>query len=297
MAVTMEPLVSIILPTRDRTGLLARALASIAAQTECRWELLIIDNNQTEGPILEQEGLTRWLRDSRVRVLSQPAAQNAAVARNSGLAAAHAPWITYLDDDDAYRPAKLAAQLALAQARDAGLVLCGAEFHLRGRRRRVQCQAEAWSGDELILKARWNTPLLFHRHPGLMRFDETLSPGEDAEFAHRLILAMGLDRVPVVRAPLVDVYPQPGARVNADPAPVMAAANKILALRTGFYPARSRRRYLLQNELAVAKLTRRSAACLRLSLRLLHESRGADWRPVANAIFVSLGWRPGSWVS
>ncbi len=297
MAVTNMPLVSVIIPTCDRGHLLPRAVASVLAQTEPDFELLLVDNNRREPPLATQPAAAAWLADPRVQVVQPGMRRNAATARNAGLAAARGEWITYLDDDDAYRPDKVARQLELVRTTAAPLVLCGATFHLRGRLRTVQCGVAEWRGDDLILAARWNTPLVFHRHPGTARFDETLSPGEDAEFAHRLLAAAGADHVPVVPAPLVDIFPQPGPRVNANPAPVRPAAARILALRPVFFSRRARRRYVLQTLLAVAKLTRQPGRCTVLGARLLRESGGADWRACANALVVSLGLFPGRWVS
>lgn len=291
------PAITVILPTRDRSGLLPRAVSSVLEQTERSWELLIIDNNVREPPIQRSLGSAMWRDDPRVTVLRPEIARNAAVARNAGLAAAKGRWVTYLDDDDAYRPGKLAAQLALAESTSAPLVLCGAVFNLRGRCRTVQCETKAWRGDQLILRARWNTPLLFHRRAGGERFDEALSSGEDAEFAHRLVCHAGGDSVPVAALPLVDIFPQPGPRVNADPAPMRAVAARILALRPGFFSRNARRRYLLQTLLGMAKLNRRPCGCAILGWRLWIESRGEDWRPAANALAVSLGAFRGRWVS
>ncbi len=293
---TAVPLVSIILPTRDRAALLPRAVASVLAQTERDWELILVDNNRGEPPLAGQAAVQTWLADPRVRLLQANAA-NAAAVRNCGLGNARGEWITYLDDDDAYRPEKLARQLALARRTGAGLVLCGATFHLRGRDRVVQGGVTEWRGDDVLMHARWNTPLLLHRHPGERRFDETLSSGEDAEFAHRLLAWDSALVVPVEPMPLVDIYPQTGSRVNTNPAPLRATAARILALRRNFFSRPARRRYLLQNLLAVAKLTGRPGRCVALSGRLLCESHGADWRPCANALAVSLGVFPGRWVS
>ncbi|MBI4621986.1 MAG: glycosyltransferase family 2 protein [Verrucomicrobia bacterium] len=290
-------LITVILPTCDRPALLPRAVASVLAQTEPDFELLVIDNNRGDPPLAGQSVAAGWRRDPRVQIIRPDAMRNAAVARNAGLAAARGAWVSYLDDDDTYRPDKLERQLALALTTGAPLVLCGATFHLRGRERAVQCDAPEWRGDDLILRARWNTPLLFHRHPGDARFDESLSPGEDAEFAHRLLARAGVPAVPVVPRPLVDIFPQPGPRVNVTAAPVRPAAARILAARRGFYSRGARRRYVLQTLLALAKLGRRPGRCTVLGWRLLRESRGADWRPCANALAVSLNLFPGRWVS
>lgn len=291
------PLISVILPTCDRPHLLPRAVASVRAQTEADFELLVIDNNRTTAALVGTDGAGPWSADPRVRLIRAAEAESAAAARNAGLAAARGEWVTYLDDDDAYRPEKLARQLELARHTGAALVLCGAEFHLHGRRRRVQCDVAEWAGDDLLLRARWNTPLLLHRHPGARRFDESLGAGEDAEFPQRLLAADGTMRVPVVAAAAVDIFPQSGPRVNANPAPVWRAAARILARRRGAYSRAARRCYVLQTLLAIAKLNRRPGRCLGLGGRLLWASQGRDARTVANALAVSLGFQPGRWVS
>lgn len=271
--------------------LLARAVRSVLNQTHRDLEVLIIDNNQGEPPVRAEN-----FSDDRVRVLPARHCGNAAAARNAGLDAASGEWVSYLDDDDEYLPQKIGRQHERASTAPANLVLCGAAFHLKGRVRRVQ-SVQGWTGDELLLRARWNTPLIFHRHPGEMRFSERLSPGEDAEFAHRLLAADRTEFVPVCGEPLVNIFPQPGARVNRNPEPVMRAARMILALRPGFYSRNARRRYLLQNFLAPAKLQGDTTRCIRIGWRLLRESRGRDWRAVANAVLVSTGWFRDSLVS
>lgn len=291
------PVITVILPTCDRSILLPRAVASVLTQTEHDFELLLIDNNRSEPPVVAQLVARAWLSDLRVRIIRPAVMRNAAVARNAGLDAARGDWVSYLDDDDAWRPDKLARQLALARKSSAPLVLCGGAFHLRGRVRLVQCDATEWRRDDLILRARWNTPMLFHRHPAAERFDERLNAGEDGEFAHRLLAQAGAEVVPNVSEPLVDIYPQTGPRVNANTGSVRPAAARILALRPGFYSRRSRRRYLLHTLLAVAKLSRQPGRCVTLSTRLLRESRGADWRRCANALAVSLNLFPGRYVS
>lgn len=291
------PRATVILPTCDRPALLPRAVASVQAQTEADFELLVIDHNRCEPPVAASPAAAAWRHDSRVRVVRPDAGRNAAAARNAGLAAARGEWVSYLDDDDAWQPGKLARQLELAGAAGAPLVLCGATFHLAGRQRRVQCAAPIFRGDEVLLQARWNTPLLLHRRAEGLRFDEQLGASEDAEFAHRLLARSGVSAVPNVPEALVDIFPQEGARVNRQAGPVRPAAARILAARRGAFSRAARRRYVLRVLLTVAKLEGRPGRCACLAWRLLRESGGADWRAGANAIAVSAGFFPSRWVS
>jgi len=292
------PLITVILPTRDRGGVLPRAVASVLAQTEPDWELLIIDNNRKEAPVAAGQFPGGGVADPRLQVLPAPQAKNAAAARNAGLATARGKWIAYLDDDDAYRPEKLRCQLALAERAASPLVLCGAEFHLRGRTRRAQCGTPEWRGEDLLLRARWNTSLLFHRHPGELRFDETLDAGEDGEFAHRFLAAAGASAVPVAALPLVDVYQDAAAalRTNLRGEAGWRAARRIWRQFGKKYPPSARRLFVLRACITRAKLRGDWRKVARLGTGLL--CLGPEqWRFGLNALFLSLGWFPGRWVS
>lgn len=291
------PRVTVVLPTCDRPFLLPRAVESVLLQTEADFELLLVDNNRRAPPVEHHPAFSRWRRDPRVRLIRPEVMRNAALARNHGLAMARGDWISYLDDDDAWRPAKLERQMALVARSGAELVLCGATFHLSGRRRKVQCDVPVFRGDDLLLRTRWNTPLLFHRRRENLQFDENLSPGEDAELAHRLLARTGSTEVQNVPEALVDIYPQEGLRVNSNAAPVRLSASRILALRRNFYSRRARRCYVLRTLLAIAKLRGDSRSCLSLAARLCRESRGGEWRAGANAVVSTFGVFPSRWIS
>lgn len=290
------PLVSVILPTRDRSTLLPRAVTSVLSQTLDDLELVIVDNNRRERRVVDVHAGARWLADPRVRIVASENAQTAAAARNRGLDEARGAWVAYADDDDAYRPHKLARQIDLARRVGASIVLCGAAYHLRGRERLVQCRAAEWSGDQLLLDAVWGTPFLLHTI-GAERFNPAAVVAEDMEFALTLLDRRGVRGVPVAAEPLVDVYPQAGPRVNTQSEARRQVAARVLRLPHLRFSRGARRRYVLRVLLTTAKLRANAAECVRLSARLLRESRGADWRFCANACAVSLGWFRGSWVS
>lgn len=290
------PQVSVILPTRDRAALLPRAVASVLAQSEADFEVVLVDNNSGPGVAEAHEG-ERWLGDPRVRITRAARARTAAAARNTGLAQANGEFVTYLDDDDVYRPQKLTRQLRRLQQSGSDVALCGACYHLAGgRKREVQTAVETWNGDAVLLHARWGTPFLMHRATR-QRFDETLGVAEDLEFGLRLWAASGRAEVPVAGEPLVDVYPQAGIRVNTRVESRRRAIARVLHAHRTRFSLEARRRFLLQTLLAIAKHSRQPGRCAALSWRLLRESGGADWRACANACLTATGLFPGRWVS
>jgi glycosyltransferase involved in cell wall biosynthesis len=94
-----EPLVSVVLPTRNRTDLLRRAIDSVRAQTYTRWELVVVD----DGGDTDSEGVVDASGDERIRWM-RIGHQGVCAARNAALAAAGGQIIAYLDDDNVMDP-------------------------------------------------------------------------------------------------------------------------------------------------------------------------------------------------
>lgn len=107
---TGDPLVSVVLPTRDRPRRLADAVASVLAQTYRRLEVLVVDDASSTPADTVLGPLSG--RDPRVRVLRHDRPQGAGAARNAALAAARGELVAFLDDDDRWDPPKLERQVA-----------------------------------------------------------------------------------------------------------------------------------------------------------------------------------------
>jgi glycosyltransferase involved in cell wall biosynthesis len=111
--VSSQPEVSIVVPTRDRWHLLSsHALPSALGQAGVAVEVIVVDDGSTDGT---REELAR-IHDARLRVLRN-SRSGVASARNTGIAAAHAPWVAFLDDDDLWSPEKLRKQLDVVGSR------------------------------------------------------------------------------------------------------------------------------------------------------------------------------------
>src|SRR5580704_9625298 len=116
-AANSAPDISVVLATYNRRHTLPRAVASVLAQDDAAFELIIVDDASRD----DTGEYLATLDDPRIRVISCPNNRGPSAARNGGLAAARADIVAFLDSDDAYRPGRLAAPLA-AFAADRGLV-------------------------------------------------------------------------------------------------------------------------------------------------------------------------------
>lgn len=102
-----EPLISVIICTRNRADLLGRALGSVVEQAFPRadYEIVIVDNGSTDStPDVAmqfwKQTTVRYLREERIGLC---------VARNTGWQAAAGRYVAFFDDDAIASPGWLAA--------------------------------------------------------------------------------------------------------------------------------------------------------------------------------------------
>src|SRR5262245_22715896 len=105
-----SPMVSIIVPTRDRRVLLSETIDSVCAQTYDNWELVVVDDASTDGTAEFVRDLEH--DDARVKFVSLACTQTGApAARNLGVSHARGPLIVFLDSDDLLAPSCMARRV------------------------------------------------------------------------------------------------------------------------------------------------------------------------------------------
>ncbi|MBI1494728.1 glycosyltransferase family 2 protein [Halocynthiibacter styelae] len=119
--------VSILMPAFNAAHTIDAAIASVCAQNERDWQLLVIDDSSTDATC--EIVSARAQTDPRIRLLHNTGPRGAAFARNTGLEVATGRYIAFLDSDDQWLPDKLTQQFALLK--ETGAPLCYGGYYAK----------------------------------------------------------------------------------------------------------------------------------------------------------------------
>jgi glycosyltransferase involved in cell wall biosynthesis len=107
--VTENPLISIVIPTRNRPQLVLRAVESARRQTYRPIQIVVV----VDGPDGDSVTALRGVQDEHLKIVALEENVGGSEARNTGVREASGTWIALLDDDDEWLPEKLEKQMAL----------------------------------------------------------------------------------------------------------------------------------------------------------------------------------------
>ncbi|MCC5876253.1 MAG: glycosyltransferase [Candidatus Sumerlaeia bacterium] len=121
------PEVTVVLPYRNASTTLPRAIGSILNQSLSALELLLIDDKSSDNSphICREYAAT----DSRIHLLDSPEPHGLVAALNHGISEARAPWIARMDADDISLPNRLQRQwIYMKEHRELQACGCGIEI-------------------------------------------------------------------------------------------------------------------------------------------------------------------------
>ncbi len=202
-----DPLISVVIPTRNRAEYILQALDSVFAQTFTNYEIIVIDDGSTDKT---KEALAALIQKGSIRYESQEA-QGVSAARNHGVELARAPYIAFLDSDDLFLPMKLEKQLSVfLRNKELGFVHCSfSKFDDEGRdlgvRDTSRFQGQIYPGMLLEWSVFMAMPCMLMRTDVLKEvggFDEQMTWAEDLDLWRRIARRY---RVGVVPEALVKV--------------------------------------------------------------------------------------------
>lgn len=145
----MEGLVSVIIPTYNRSAFLKEAIESVIAQTYRPIECIVVDDGSTDNTkeIVEEIG-NRADKNFKLLYIFQENS-GSQVARNTGTGASTGEFIQYLDSDDLLYPNKIEKQvLYLTINKDIHGVFGDWEKGTPDKKYFV----EAWDSDDMIMQ-------------------------------------------------------------------------------------------------------------------------------------------------
>jgi len=206
----VNPLVSIVVRTKDRPVLLRRALASLAAQSYRPIEAVVVNDGGRDPATGE---LQEALADVSLRLVSLPAPTGRAHAANVGIEASAGAYIGFLDDDDELLPRHVTTLVRAATLTGERVVYSDCEMVVRELGSDLEVVMERSEGRFFLTRDFSAEVLLFENYIPLMcllvardalaaavPIDESLELFEDWDFLIRLAQHNRFHRVPEVTA-------------------------------------------------------------------------------------------------
>lgn len=207
------PVVSVVIPTKDRADMLGATLDSVLAQSYAAWQLIVVDDGSRDAT---PELLERYAHDERVVLLRHQTARGVAAARNTGLAAATGTYVAYLDSDNTWFPDFLELMVRhLTQTGDRAAYGVTALVEEGGEGRHLY-RGLPFDRDHLRERNYIDCIVLVHERSLLELsgvFDESLRRNVDWDLFIRLAEHTDFTLVPV-RATQYDVWSERGERIT-----------------------------------------------------------------------------------
>ena len=98
----MQPKISVVVPVYNAAAFLDESIGSLLSQSLSKAEFVLVDDCSTDGSLAIMEEYAR--KDARIKCIHLPRNCGTFMARKTGVMEASAPYVTFLDPDDALLP-------------------------------------------------------------------------------------------------------------------------------------------------------------------------------------------------
>ncbi len=186
-------IVSVVIPTYNRSRIVESAIRSALSQTFKDYEVIVVDDGSTDGTVEYLESL-----HLPIKIISKKNG-GVASARNAGIKEAQGDYIAFLDSDDSWLPDKLKAQVEYLYANpDTPLVYTDEYIEVNGETLQNTRFQRADVGDDIknnFLLAGFVQRTPIHTSAVMVSkkvldevgyFNETLKIHEDSELWNRI---------------------------------------------------------------------------------------------------------------
>ncbi|MCD6265929.1 MAG: glycosyltransferase family 2 protein [Deltaproteobacteria bacterium] len=182
------PMVSVIIPTFNRSEKVVRAVSSVLNQDFRDFEVIVVDDGSIDNT---HEALSKYM--SAIKYIRQSENMGVSAARNRGIKSSIAPWIAFLDSDDYWLTEKLSVQIEYID-QNPNTVACQTEeiWIKNGRRVNPKKRHKKPSGNiftqslKLCLVSPSSVIIKRSLFENVGLFDETLPVAEDFDLWLRI---------------------------------------------------------------------------------------------------------------
>jgi len=186
-----QPLVSVIIPTYNRSDLLKNAIESVLTQDYKNMEIIIVNDAGDDVSTVVSS-----FSDPRLQYISHPENKGCSATRNTGIQNAKGKYIAYLDDDDIYYPNHISTLVEYLERHNAHIAYtdtykreeCVENGEIKVVRKEIENSQDY---DQIALYTENLAPLLcvMHKKKCLIKsglFDEYLNRDESWDLLLRL---------------------------------------------------------------------------------------------------------------
>ena len=203
-----DRLVSVVIPTYNRSKQVVEAVCSVLDQTWMECEVIVVDDGSNDDT---QQMLGRF--GNKIRYIKTKN-HGVSAARNRGIREARGQWLAFLDSDDLWQPSKISQQMDAIHKTSANVCFCMSVDEDGLALDDLPLMNSGSNEAEIRHYPRGDCSLfLYHRHPFVQSmlihksclhektpFDETLHVAEDTKLIYQTILSHGFV---VINQPLV----------------------------------------------------------------------------------------------
>ena len=196
------PFFTVVVPLFNKAKFIGAAIESILSQTFTDYEIIIVDDQSTDGGKQVVSNYT----DPRIKVIAHSVNKGLSASRNTGVREAASKFIAFLDADDTWKPhflRKIHEMISLFP--DAGIFATAYEEHYPGNivlpiRNNLELKPGEMNLVADFFTAASKQPILCYIAAVLKRevfetvgyFDETITLGEDVDYNIRANLNYSL---------------------------------------------------------------------------------------------------------
>lgn len=253
-----DELVSIIIPTYKRPGMIDRAILSALNQTYDNIEVIVVDDNNADSKErqITEEHMKKYDDNDRVRYITKEKNMGAPTCRNIGVREARGEFIAFLDDDDEFYPEKIEKQMESA-LNGFDIVVSGWELFYPNSGDKItilyktipDTKEEMLKNQLLAIKGISHTGTFLFKKKAFSDIGgfSDISATQDYELILRA-LGKGL-RLSIVNEALQKTYIHEEFRITVN-SKVIAAREKLLEIKKEFFPilSLSERNYVLTRD-------------------------------------------------